>query len=279
MINLFASCAFKDGLECSKCYLLDDDGLCTDHLVMNTVPMRLGAAHHTVMGLNRPSNILACPTNDFFGYDGDEWRHWAWGMIKLYPQHQWFLATKRPDRIPGCLPPDWGEGYPNVWLGVVVQHQKDADERLPILSLMPAVAHFALYQPALGPVDFTKVKADAAQLFAAPDGEQVSDLFNAFEDFEHVLDWVFVSGESGNEPNVYKYRPAKLSWFSSVISQCRANKVPVYIDRLGYARARSMALNSHHGDNPQEWPRFLRVRHMPEIKEQDLPPIEDCQPL
>lgn len=28
------------------------------------------------------------------------------------------MLTKRPERIKNCLPRDWGNGYPNVWLGV-----------------------------------------------------------------------------------------------------------------------------------------------------------------
>jgi protein gp37 len=30
------------------------------------------------------------------------------------------ILTKRPERIKANLPPDWGEGYKNVWLGVSV---------------------------------------------------------------------------------------------------------------------------------------------------------------
>ena len=31
------------------------------------------------------------------------------------------VLTKRPERIKEHLPADWGEGYPNVWLGASVE--------------------------------------------------------------------------------------------------------------------------------------------------------------
>ena len=45
---------------------------------------------------------------------------------------------------------------PNVWLGVSVEDQKTADERIPLLLQTPAAIRFVSYEPALGPVDFTR---------------------------------------------------------------------------------------------------------------------------
>lgn len=43
---------------------------------------------------------------------------------------------------------------PNVWLGVSVEEQATADERIPELIQTPAVTRFVSFEPALGPVDF-----------------------------------------------------------------------------------------------------------------------------
>ena len=60
--------------------------------------------------------------SDFFLVEVDPWRAEAWNVIRQTPQHQWQILTKHPERIKGCLPPDWGEfGYPNVWLGTSVE--------------------------------------------------------------------------------------------------------------------------------------------------------------
>ena len=34
------------------------------------------------------------------------------------------LLTKRPERIPECLPADWGAGWDNIFLNVTVENQK-----------------------------------------------------------------------------------------------------------------------------------------------------------
>ncbi len=43
---------------------------------------------------------------------------------------------------------------PNVWIGVSVEDQATADERIPLLLEAPAAKRFLSYEPALGPVDF-----------------------------------------------------------------------------------------------------------------------------
>ena len=48
------------------------------------------------------------------------WRAAAWEVIKNTPKCVYLVLTKRPHRIVECLPPDWGQGYPNVWLGTSV---------------------------------------------------------------------------------------------------------------------------------------------------------------
>src|SRR5579885_46793 len=45
----------------------------------------------------------------------------------------------------------------NVWLGVSVENQQYADERIPLLLQTPAAVRFVSYEPALGLVDFTRI--------------------------------------------------------------------------------------------------------------------------
>ena len=60
---------------------------------------------------------------------------------------------------------------PNVWLGVSVEDQKRADERIPLLLDTPAAVRFVSAEPLLGPIDF---------------GRTLNE-----------IDWVIVGGESG----------------------------------------------------------------------------------
>jgi hypothetical protein len=57
-----------------------------------------------------------------------------------------------PQNIRRMLPPDWGEGYPHIWLGTTTEDQAAFDLRWPVLAGIPAVCRFASYEPAIGPL-------------------------------------------------------------------------------------------------------------------------------
>jgi protein gp37 len=46
-----------------------------------------------------------------------EWREDLFALIPQCADLAWHLLTKRPQNIARFLPPDWGDGYRNVWLG------------------------------------------------------------------------------------------------------------------------------------------------------------------
>ena len=68
--------------------------------------------------LPEPQYVFTCSLSDFFHEKADAWRGDAWEIIRRTPHLTYQILSKRTDRIRACLPPDWGEGYPNVWLGV-----------------------------------------------------------------------------------------------------------------------------------------------------------------
>lgn len=115
-----------------------------------------------------------------------------------------------------------GNAWPlqNVYIGVSVEDQATADERIPILLDTPAAVRFVSYEPALGPVDF--------------DGRKIGDLHAL--GCGHVgcdcgqprVDWVIAGGESG--PNA---RPAHPQWFRSVRDQCQEAGVPFFFKQWG----------------------------------------------
>jgi len=138
---------------------------------------------------------------------------------------------------------------PNVWLGVSVEDQASADERIPLLLETPAAIRFVSYEPALGPVS----------LCAAI-----------------KVDWIIVGGESG--PGA---RPIELAWVRDTIAWGRCSGVPVFVKQLGArplepARPIDVAnptagrlqrmrirLRDRKGGDPSEWPEDLRVREWP----------------
>ena len=92
---------------------------------------------------------------------------------------------------------------PNLWLGVVVQNQADADNRLPVLFETPAAIRWAHASPLIGSVDLTKL-AHAR------------------------LDWVVAAGEVG--PHA---RPVNPQWVRSLRDQCASASVPFNFERWG----------------------------------------------
>src|ERR1035437_5190480 len=64
--------------------------------------------------------VFTCSWSDYFHPGADQWRPEAWRSIKDTPYLLWYVLTKRAELIADRLPEDWGEGYPNVCLGVTV---------------------------------------------------------------------------------------------------------------------------------------------------------------
>ncbi len=95
----------------------------------------------------------------------------------------------------------------NVWLGVSVEDQQRADERIPELLRTPAAVRFLSCEPLLGPVDVTPWL-------------RVSPLSR----HRHAIDWIIAGCESG--PNA---RPCDVSWLRSLRDQCAAAGVPYFL--------------------------------------------------
>lgn len=187
----------------------------------------------------------------------------------------------------GTVSPHTDWPLPNLWLGVSVEDQATADERIPLLLQTPAAIRFVSYEPALGPVDFNKVRAKedpgwfstcltAQDIYWSYAGE-ISD------GPDHgALDWIIVGGESG--PGA---RGFNVEWALSTVEQCAAASVACFVKQLGakpFDTADRFAqypgagiiheanepdayfeplLSSRKGSDMSEWPEDLRVRQFP----------------
>ena len=168
---------------------------------------------------------------------------------------------------------------PNVMLGVSVEDQATADERIPHLLACPAAVRWVSYEPALGPVDFGLVGTLPASMTGG-----------AYVLAAEWLHWIVVGGESG--PGA---RPFDVAWARSVIAQCRDAGVPVFVKQLGAVphvgdagagwavtygeRGRHWRMDDNatdpltvyeirdrKGGDMSEWPEGLRVRQWPEVR-------------
>lgn len=117
---------------------------------------------------------------------------------------------------------------PNVWLGVSVENQATADERIPQLLQMPAAVRWLSCEPLLGPINFRWVPyAWQATGRTYREYLEAKGSVNQHEALRKI-DWVVVGGESG--PNARAMHP---EWARTLRDQCAAAKVPYLFKQWG----------------------------------------------
>lgn len=79
------------------------------------------------------ATLGTCFTSDFFIEEADEWRGSAWDIIRQRSDVYFLIPTKRIERLPQCVPEDWGDGWDNVVIAVSAENQAMADKRVPLL--------------------------------------------------------------------------------------------------------------------------------------------------
>lgn len=104
---------------------------------------------------------------------------------------------------------------PNVWLGVSVEDQKTADERIPLLLDTPAAVRFLSVEPLLGPVDLQNHFGICDDCDALIDEHRYKGEFFSVYHYPPHIHWVIAGGESGP-----KARPMNPEWVRSIRDQC-----------------------------------------------------------
>jgi protein gp37 len=151
---------------------------------------------------------------------------------------------------------------PNVWLGVSVENQHFADERIPLLLQTPAAVRFISAEPLLEFIDLCGLRGGTFDaMTGCGDRERLTE-------WAHTpsLDWVIVGGESGQGA-----RPFNIDWARQIIEDCELAGVACFVKQLGseprdeakHATMGHMFLRNRKGGDPSEWPEDLRVREFP----------------
>jgi protein gp37 len=155
-MNFWWGCV-KVSIECMLCYIgpiMKRAGQEPFHGPMRTKNWSEPAKwdrHAGQAGIRQ--RVFTCSMSDFFHEGADAWRPEAWQVIRSCPNLDWLILTKRPELAKERLPADWGQGYPNVWLGVTCG-RADSLWRLDHLQQIPARLKFVSAEPLLGPIDF-----------------------------------------------------------------------------------------------------------------------------
>lgn len=246
----------------------------------------------------RPRRIFVNSMSDLFQVGvPDEYVDQVFAVMALSRQHTFQVLTKRADRMRDYLvnrsksAKYWKAaartfGYalefgdvslvpfplPNVWLGVSVENNYWKSRVIPHLVSTPAAVRFVSIEPLLEDL------GDISDWF--PREREVSQTQSVWID---GVNWVIVGGESGAGA-----RPFDVQWGRSIVKQCQAAGVPVFVKQLGakpeiqqgcgdcdpcVAGQRcslgynvGMGLKNHKGGDMAEWPADLRIRQFPEMK-------------
>lgn len=232
-----------------------------------------------VLGWKKPRMIFWNAHGDLFHESvPDEWIDRCFAAMAATPHHIHQVLTKRSARmraylsdagVAGRVSYEGRAGWPlrNVWLGVSVEDQDRADERIPDLLAAPAAIRWLSCEPLLGPIDLTAIDVTASERGAEPSGLILLDALtgvhrDADDSIEGVLgcpdphlDWIVVGGESGS-----RARPMHPAWARSLRDQCSDAGVPFLFKQWGewhpseqHADCEMREIMAFRGDHSQEW--------------------------
>lgn len=227
---------------CANCYIertppfrIKGRKFVNGHIPLEFHPDRLDKPLHW----REPRMVFVNSLSDLFHEDVPyEFISSVFEVMSKAERHTFQVLTKRADRMADFC--KYKAPLPNVWLGVTAENQATADARIPWLLNTPAAVRFVSYEPALGPVDFSRCmcpthwhwdanfktpeEAKAAGAYAERKRQALVSANSVF------IDWLICGGESGDGPNI---RPMQPDWARSARDQCQAAAVPFFFKQWG----------------------------------------------
>ena len=213
------------------------------------------------------SKIFVGSMTDIFHDDvKDEWLDLIMEVVRDNPQHTFQMLTKRPKRMQEYLSnyylKKYGRvtTYKNLWIGVTVENQEQADARIPLLLNTPSYVKFISVEPMVEQVNLTrwvhrtngwseqdevyKCKYCGSigwgKYFSVPTGGgdyecQCQECGNYVDEDDGLdtignIDWIIVGGETGNKS---KARKMEYDWVKSIYDLCVDSGVPFFFKQWG----------------------------------------------
>lgn len=259
-INAISGCTVLSP-GCTNCYAMRAGNTPRPHHPSKGLTKRASNGHHVWTGsvrlneewLKKPLK-WAKPRRIFWNAHGDpfhasvpqEWVDRELAIAALTPHHRHLILTKRSDRMRryfenthlpervlgwcrhfGFLPDGhkWQWPLPNVWLGVSVEDQKRANERISDLLATPAALRWLSCEPLLQPVQIEEWLHDST--CNEWPGTCICGCSDS-EPPEAVIKWVVAGGESG--PGARSVHPDA---FTSLRDQCATAGTPFLFKQWG----------------------------------------------
>lgn len=226
----------------------------------------------------RPRKVFVGSLTDMFHDDvPDDLLAAMFAVMAVTGRHTYQLLTKRPARMRALLTSEAFEDQvdlvlrdwmmtgritehacahaprlplPNVWLGVTVENQAEADRRIPILEATPAAVRWLSCEPLLGPVNLTPCNCRGTYTLgcARHDFGSLTDTqMNARAVHIPNIDWVVIGGESGANA-----RPMHPKWASALASQAADHDIPVWFKQWGQWAPAPATVEPLPGETPAE---------------------------
>ena len=185
----------------------------------------------------KPRKVFVCSMGDLFheevpfSFVAD-----VMGTIRSTPQHTYLMLTKRPRNMKQFFENRRDEMPSNIWLGVTVCNQAEANEKIPVLLGIPATVRFVSVEPMLEEIDLTPYfiqfmcvacrfeTISHVKSFVCPKCKQ-QHLGSMY--FSPALDWLIVGGETGANA-----RPMNPDWARALRDQCKETGTPFFFKQM-----------------------------------------------
>lgn len=173
-----------------------------------------------------------------------EWRRDFLTLLERCTSLDVQLLTKRPENVVKMVPEAWLKMWPaHIWVGATAEDRKRMAERSVALRDVPALVRFLSCEPLLedlGSMDLTGI------------------------------DWAIIGGESGTGA-----RPFNIEWARNIIRECRKSATAIFVKQFGAVPVtgggtRIELVDSSHGGDPEEWPKDLRIREFPVVRNAEV---------
>jgi protein gp37 len=238
---------------CTNCYaeLLNQNAFFNGNkLLYKGKPPKLFLVEKLIAGWCRqrkPKKHFVSSMTDVFG----DWvpREWIFKFLDgmwFSPEQTFQVLTKRADVMEREVKA-WLESRglrkvaQHIWLGVSVENQKCADERIEHLLAIPAMTRFLSVEPMLDSIDFKfRRRSHGFPMHIGTEGQAVG--------MPQGIHWVIIGGESGD-----KARPCNVGWIRQGVRQCFMAGVPVFVKQLG-ENIVSRNDAGFEGESDSEWP-------------------------
>jgi protein gp37 len=203
------------------------------------------------MHWSKPRRVFVNSMSDLF-HDGvpDNFIRDVFGVMAMAKRHTFQILTKRSIRMEqwfGSLAAHEAAEFageagvswplPNVWLGVSVESQDWASERLPGLINSPAEVRFVSAEPLLDELDLTGVEDPFEGGYS-----------NALQ---QGVDWVIVGCETGPRSQT---RDMQECWVRDLRLQCRSNNTAFFYKQAKDENGRLISLPLLDGKSWSEYP-------------------------